>query len=282
DNNDSIAECYRFDENGNLVINYKDRYGKETNEKGQLIENGIIVKKYLLSGKIVNKDSTPANDVKGVEIETINPNLVVIKDNWTGKEKKVEVHETNSILETIDGAIIRNNAKDEIDILNGETAESGIIITGSRSSKIGDNVIVNGEIIPGKDIRRFIKSKYKCKEKEIEGYIYGGKVWKDVIVLSGDDAYVKLDLNENNYIYFEVSHQNHRETAEETEMRIEMYVDGELYSSYDEFVDGEPEIIEEVIEDGKEIELRVKIESGAKGRKVYIRNGRLKKINIKE
>ena len=282
DNNDSIAECYRFDENGNLAINYKDRYGKETNEKGQLVEDGIIVKKYLSSGLIVGKNSTPANDVSGNEIETIDPNQIVVKDKWTGKEKNVIVHETNSILETIDGEVISNKARKDIDVLNGETAESGIIYVGERPSKIEDNVMTENEIIPGKDLRKYIKSKTKCKEKEIEVYIYGGKRWNDVIVLSGDGASLKIDLKENNYIYFEVAHQNHREDAESAEMRLEMNVDGELYSSYDEFVDGEPEIIEEVVEDGKEIELKVKIESGARGRKVYIRNGRLKKINIKE
>lgn len=88
DNSDSIAECYRFDENGNLAINYKDRYGKETNEKGQLIEDGIVVKKYLSSGLIVNRNSTPANEVSGNEIDTIDPNQIVVKDKWTGKEKK--------------------------------------------------------------------------------------------------------------------------------------------------------------------------------------------------
>ena len=282
DNSDSIAECYRFDENGNIAVYYKDRYGKETNEKGQLIEDGVVVKKYLSSGLIVGKNSTPANDVSGNEIETIDPNLIVVKDKWTGKEKMVTVHETNSILETIDGEVINNRAREEIDILNGETAENGIIYVGERPSKIEDNVKTENEIIPGKDLRRYIKSKTKCKEKEIEAYIYGGKRWTDVIVLSGDGASLKIDLKDNNYIYFEVAHQNHREDAESAEMKLDMYVDGKWYSSYDEFVDGEPEIVEEVIEDGKEIELRIVIESGAKGRKVYLRNGRLKKIKVKE
>lgn len=282
DNSDSIAECYRFDENGNLAINYKDRYGKETNEKGQLIEDGIVVKKYLSSGLIVAKNSTPANYVSGNEIETIDPNLIVVKDKWTGKEKNVIVHETNSILETIDGEVISNRAREEVDILNGETAENGVIYVGERPSRIEDNVKIESEIIPGKDLRKYIKSKTKCKEKEIEVYIYGGKRWNDVIVLSGDGASLKIDLKDNNYIYFEVAHQNHREDAESAEMKLDMYVDGKWYSSYDEFVDGEPEIVEEIIDNGKEIEVKVNIANGAKGRKVYIRNGRLKKINIKE
>ena len=282
DNNDSIAECYRFNENGQLSINYKDRYGKETNEKGQLIEDGIVVRKYLSSGLIIAKNSTPANEVNGNEIETIDPNKIVVKDKWTGKEKNVIVHETNSILETIDGEVIGNRAREEVDILNGETAENGIIYVGERPSKIEDNVMTENEIIPGKDLRKYIKSKTKCKEKEIEVYIYGGKRWNDVIVLSGDGASLKIDLKDNNYIYFEVAHQNHREDAESAEMRLDMYVDGKWYSDYDEFVDGEPEIVEEIIDNGKEIEIKVNIVNGAKGRKVYIRNGRLKKIKVKE
>lgn len=282
DNNDAIAECYRFDENGNLAINYRDRYGKGTNERGQLIEEGIVVKKYLSSGLVINNNSTPLNDVSGQTIETINPNLITIKDKWTGKEKKVIVSETNSISEAIDGTVINNRVKKDIDILDGETAESGIIYVGAKPSKIGDSVKVDSKIIPGKDLRRYIKSKNKCKEKETEAYIYGGKRWNDVIVLSGDGASLKIDLKENNYIFFEVAHQNHREDDETAEMKLDMYIDGKWYSSYNEFVDSEPEVVEEVIERGKEIELKVTIEKGAKGRNVYIKNGRLKRIDIEE
>ena len=285
DNNDAIAECYRFDKDGKLAINYRDRYGKATNEKGQLIEDGVVVKKYLSSGKILNYKSTPANEVKGQVIETIDPSLIVLKDKWTGKEKKVKVSETNSITETIDGKIIGSDVKEEIDILNGETAESGIIFVGPKASKIGDNVRVESEVIAGKDLRRYITYKYKCREKEEDAYIYGGKKWNDVISLNGDGSYVKIDLKENNYIYFELAHQNHRddtEYMEDTEMKLEMYIDGELHSSYEDFLDEEPEIVEETFERGKEIELRVRIIKGAKGRKVYIRNGRLKKVNVKE
>ena len=60
DNGDSIAECYRFDKDGHLAINYKDRYGKETNNEGQLIENGEVIKKMLSNGEILNKKMTPA------------------------------------------------------------------------------------------------------------------------------------------------------------------------------------------------------------------------------
>ena len=282
DNRDSIAECYRFDESGNLAINYRDRYGKATNEKGQLVEDKVVVKKYLSSGIIVNRNSTPINDVSGQIIETINANLITIKDKWTGKEKKVIVSETNSISEAIDGVVINNRVKKDIDILDGETAESGIIYVGAKPSKIGDNVKVDSEIIPGKDLRRYIKSMTKCKEKETEAYIYGGKRWNDVIVLSGDGASLKIDLKENNYIFFEVAHQNHREDDETAEMKLDMYIDGKWYSSYNEFVDSEPEVVEEVIERGKEIELKVTIEKGAKGRNVYIKNGRLKRIDIEE
>ena len=282
DNRDSIAECYRFDENGNFAINYRDRYGKATNEKGQLVEDKVVVKKYLSSGFIVNRNSTPLNDVSGQMIETIDPNLITIKDKWTGKEKKVIVSETNSISEAIDGVVINNRVKKDIDILDGETAESGIIYVGAKPSKIGDSVKVDSEIIPGKDLRRYIKSKNKCKEKDTEAYIYGGKRWNDVIVLSGDGASLKIDLKENNYIFFEVAHQNHREDTETAEMKLDMYIDGKWYSSYNEFVDSEPEVVEEVIERGKEIELKVTIEKGAKGRNVYIKNGRLKRIDIEE
>ena len=72
-NKDSIAECYRFDKDGHLAINYKDRYGKETNENGQFVENGEVIKKMLSNGKILNKKGTPANGILEFLVNIIKP-----------------------------------------------------------------------------------------------------------------------------------------------------------------------------------------------------------------
>lgn len=283
-NRDSIAECYRFDKDGHLAINYKDRYGKETNDLGQLIENGEVIRKMLSTGEILNKKDTPANGILEFIGNIIAPKPKYEKDKWTGKEIEVNVYETNGIEETIDGKVLYANTdnEEEIDILSGETAESGIIYSNGKASNISDNVKDDREKVAGKDFRRFITSKNKCTEKVAETYIYGGSRWSDVLVLNGNGASVKFKLDKNNYIRFEVAHQTHGEETGDTDLTLDFYVDDKLIDSLDEFVDSSPQVYEEYLEDAKTVELKVNIKSGDTGRKVYIRNGRLKKVRIKD
>ena len=282
-NKDSIAECYRFDKDGHLSINYKDRYGKETNDKGQLIENGEVIKKMLSNGEILNKKETPANGIIEFIGNIINPKPKYAKDKWTGKEKEINTHETNGINETIDGKVLYSKYEDyeDIDIINGEIAENGVDYSNINKSEKSENDKEDREIVSGKDFRKFIISKNKCDEKVTETYIYGGSKWKDVLVLNGNGATVKFNLDKNNYIRFEVSHQTHGEETTETDITLDLYVDNVLIDSIDEFVDSEPQIVEEYIEEAKTVELKVNIKTGARGRKVYIRNGRLKQIRDK-
>ena len=70
---DSIAECYRFDSEGHVAINYKDKYGKTTNDKGQLIENGEVIRKMLSNGEILNSKETPGNGIIEFIGNIINP-----------------------------------------------------------------------------------------------------------------------------------------------------------------------------------------------------------------
>ncbi len=93
---------------------------------------------------------------------------------------------------------------------------------------------------------------------------------------------VKFTLNGNNYIRFEVAHNNHSKEEKDTDITLDMYVDGKLHDSFDEFVDGEPQVVEEYLESVKTVELKVNIKSGSIGRTIYIRNGRLKKVRIKD
>ena len=61
-----------------------------------------------------------------------------------------------------------------------------------------------------------------------------------------------------------------------------VYLDGELYETLEEFVEGEPQV-EEIEElDAKVVEFKIKITGKNKNRRVYIRNGRLKKIREDE
>lgn len=280
---DSIVECYRFDKDGHLALNYKDKYGRTTNEKGQLIENGEVIRKMLSNGEILNKNESPSNGIIEFIGNIINPKPKYEKDKWTNKNVEINVYETNAIEETIDGTVIYAKRNDDaIDILNGERAENGIIYANGKASEISDNVQENREIVAGKDFRRFISSKNKCTEKVSSAYIYGGSYWTDVLALNGNGASVKLTLDNNNYIYFEVAHSNHGEEDKDTNITLDMYVDGKLHDSFDEFVDGEPQVVEEYLGKGNAVELKVSIESGAKGRTIYLRNGRLKKVKIKD
>ena len=282
-NRDSIAECYRFDKDGHLAINYKDRYGRATNEFGQLVEDNEVVKKMLSNGEILNKKKTPANGILEFIGNIIIPKPKYEKDKWTGKEIEVNVYETNGIEETIDGKVLYAKYDDEeIDILNGAVAESGIIYSNGKASNISDNVKDDREIVAGKDFRRYITSKNKCTEKVTETYIYGGSRWSDVLVLNGNGASVKFKLDKNNYIRFEVAHQTHGEDMRDTDLTLDFYVDDKLIDRLDEFVDSSPQVYEEYLEDAKTVELKVNIKTGATGRKVYIRNGRLKKVKIKD
>ena len=282
-NRDSIAECYRFDVNGHLAINYKDRYGKETNDKGQLIENGEVIKKMLSNGEILKRHESPANGILELIGNIINPKPKYEKDKWTKETYEINVYETNGIEETIDGKVLYAKSDDEeIDILNVAVAESGVIYSSGKASVISDGVSENRDIVAGKDFRKYITSKNKCDEKVTETYIYGGSRWNDVLVLNGNGASVKFKLDKENFIRFEVAHQTHGEETRDTDITLDMFVDGKLIDSFDEFVDSEPQVVEEYLEDAKTVELRVNIKAGSFGRKVYIRNGRFKKVKIKD
>ena len=78
-NNDGIAECYRFDNNGNLSKNYSDRYGRETNLNGQLVENGEVIKKMLSSGEILIKKQSPLSGIIDFFGNIINP---TVRNKW--------------------------------------------------------------------------------------------------------------------------------------------------------------------------------------------------------
>ena len=282
-NKDSIAECYRFDKDGHLAVNYKDRYGKETNDKGQLIENGEVIKKMLSNGEILNKKESPSNGILEFLGNIINPKPKYEKDKWTKETHEVNVYETNGIEETIDGKVLYAKSDDEeIDILNGAVAESGVIYSSGKASNISDGVSENRDIVAGKDFRKYITSKNKCDEKVAETYIYGGSRWSDVLVLNGNGASVKFKLDKENFIRFEVAHQTHGIDTRDTDITLDMFVDGKLIDSFDEFVDSEPQVVEEYLEDAKTVELKVNIKAGSFGRKVYIRNGRFRKVKTKD
>ena len=279
-NNDSIAECFRFDSDGHILKNYGSPDGHKTNENGELIDGGVVVKKMLSNGEIISNKPSPLKGISEFIGNIIGPkNKKVENDKLTGREINYKTYdEIPDEIIGLDGTVINNESKTDIDILMGETAESGIIYAGGRNSEISDKVEADRQVVAGKDFRRFITSKDKCTEKVSDIYVYGGDRWSDALKLSGNGARVKFNLDGNNYIRFEVAHQTHGEETKDTDITLDMYVDNELYSSFDEFVDSDPEIVEEYVPDAKSIELKVNIKDGAKGRIVYIRDGRFKKV----
>ena len=132
-------------------------------------------------------------------------------------------------------------------------------------------------------MENYITAKTNAKTDIEKAIIFGNDIWEDVIELRGNGSSVKVNVKNFNYMYFEVAEENHVVDKENDELlSLDVYIDGELYESLDEFVESEPQV-EEIEElDGKVVEFKVNIVGRNKGRRVYIRNGRLKKIREKD
>ena len=62
----------------------------------------------------------------------------------------------------------------------------------------------------------------------------GGDIWDDALVLSGNGAYVKFKLDKENYMRFEVVNEAHGIDSIDTDMVLDIYLDGKLYDNFDE------------------------------------------------
>jgi len=141
----------------------------------------------------------------------------------------------------------------------------------------------NNNIVAGKNIENYITAKYNVKVDVEKAIIFGNEIWEDVIELRGNGSSIKVNVKNFNYMYFEVAEENHVVDKENDELlSLDVYIDGELYESLDEFVESEPQIEEIEKLDGKVVELKVNITGKNKSRRVYIRNGRIKKIREKD
>ena len=276
-NGDSVKECYRLDEDGHIAVNYVGNDGRRTNDKGQLIENGFVIKK-LLSGKIIKGEGVPYVNAKVSTGSIINNTGSRVLDNLpfevvgrngdtilTTRLKKEVVIPIDKNVSTGSNVIYANGASGAISTINSS-----------------ETIISNNSIVAGKDITRYITVKKNAKTDIEKAIIFGNDIWEDVVELRGNGSSVKVNVKNFNYMYFEVAEENHVVDKENDEMlSLDVYIDGELYETLDEFVESEPQV-EEIEElDGKVVELKVNIVGRNKGRRVYIRNGRLKKIREK-
>jgi hypothetical protein len=277
-NGDSVKECYRFDEEGHIAINYVGNDGRRTNDKGQLVENGFVMKK-LSSGTIIKGDGTPyVNSIVSTG-SIINNTGSRVLDNLPFE---VVGRNGDTILTT------RLKEKVVIPIDKNVSTISNIIYANGASGAIStitsdDRIKSNNHIVAGKNIENYITAKNNAKVDVEKVIIFGNDIWEDVIELRGNGSSIKFNVKNFNYMYFEVAEENHVVDKENDELlTLDVYIDGELYESLDEFVESEPQV-EEIEElDGKVIELKVNIVGRNKGRRVYIRNGRLKKIREKD
>ena len=293
--NDNVCECYRFDENGWIVGNYGSYNGKRTNELGQWVLNGVVQQVYKNNGQPLRETNfnfafvDNNNYIKNISTAS-TASETVKRINASGKDLHAMKNKTGTEVinrEAPDakfegtgekGYLLGKNANidaPEADAINGQVVSDAL-----KEDEI--RVLGEGEVLVlGKDLRRFIdvENSKKYTEKATNVKIYGGDIWEDAILLSGNGAYIKFDLKDNNYMRFEVAHQTHGESTADTDCRLDLYIGDNVVASYDEFNDNVPEVVEEWFQDGeKKIMLKLSITGDAPGRKVYLRNARLRKV----
>lgn len=131
----------------------------------------------------------------------------------------------------------------------------------------------------GKDMTELVTASNKFTKSVQNVKVYGGDVWPEAMQLSGNEASVKFNVEKYNWFRFEVAHQTHGESTKDTYAYLELYIGSDQVAVYDSFNDDEPEIVEEWIDDAdKTITLKLVVEGDAKGRKVYIREARARKL----
>ena len=237
-NKDSIAECYRFDKDGHLAKNYIHYDGKKTNENGQYIEDGIVVKKMLSTGRLL----TESELFIGPRLEDKNHYIkenIILDANLERKEKLKldrafdELDETIENDENIDGQVI-NNVTGRYEPLSNIVPDSGVIY--SKESHTDVVIGRDGEIIPGINATKFISSSYRFNKEVQDVHIYNGEVWDTCMEMQGNKSRVKFLLNKYNYIYFEISNENHINGYNvDTDMALSIYADNKLLEEIDDF-----------------------------------------------
>ena len=269
-NGDTISECYRFDENGHIIKNYVSEDGRETNDKGQLVENGFVVEK-LSSGRVRYGEGVPF-------VNNANEKAYLHNAPTDNSSYPTETYINKGIIKTteISDDFIGPRVPQESNkiIYAGEAGVSAIGTTTNSASVVNNK---SGFAV-GKNIKNFIDRKVNCKIEADDVIIYGGTIWDDCIELRGTNSRVSFKLKNNNYITFEVAEEPHATDEKDKNLRLEVYVDGELFETMDEFVEGEPQTFESELFDNKIVELKV-VSDISTSRRVYIHNGRFKRTS---
>lgn len=304
-NGDGICECYRFDENGFIAANYTSKDGKKTNEQGQWVVDGKVKQIYRNTGKPVYQDP-------GLEGQKDQYDLIRSTDSVTGSVSFIEVLKERRLVSGGASDKVKNqeNKNGLGDLSSGPQflyegpGEKGFLSKG-KIDKSPKFIATRGQVITtikleedepryvegtssfvrqiGRDMRKFdVLASKKYTEKMENVNIWGGETWEDVFCLAGNGAYVKFDLKGYNYMRVEIAHQTHGESTADTDCRVELYLDNNLVTFYDDFNDYDPEVVEEWFDEGeKTITLKAVITGDAPGRKIYFRNGRFRRIKEK-
>ena len=282
DNNDGIEELYRFNDLGMLAINYTHYDGKITNEKGQLLEKGVVVRRMTGTGKVItNEDIDYGPKIKETE-EYLYGNILIPKSISKKQRQKINDtwhlgSETLANDEAIDGQVI-DKVTGVYKPLSDVVPESGIIYSIGSEEKVA--ISKDGKIIPGKNALSFISSSSKFEKEVKDVIIFNGDTWENPMEMKGNRSSVKFLLNKYNYMYFEISNENH---TNETYRRpldatLSIYADGILLEEIDDFYDGEPQVVELDLDNKRTLELQLTIKNGNLSERVFINNARFRKI----
>lgn len=301
-NNDGICECYRFDSDGNLATESTFK-GKKINDKGQWVVNGVVQQIYKATGRplyATNVDFAAEDTNKYLDFGTSSTAVKRINATKRDMQAMIEKDENNEgRLKTMygpeakfekpkDGFMLSKSVKNIVRKRPVATRSTWLLIDDALKEEEVRQITASQSIVAGRDMRNFVTSSNKYTKKADNVKIYGGEIWDDVIVLQGNGAYVKFSTSDTkskfkaNYFTVEVAHQTHGESTADTYCAIELLINGEPITSYDEFCDGEPEIIEEWLDDSEtNIQLKATVTGDAPGRKIYIRNARFRQIKEK-
>ena len=304
-NGDNICECYRFGEDGALVSTYSRIKGKEVNADGKWIVDGIVQQIYKstgkplrntnidLAGEDTNKYIVTSTDSTTKKINATNKDIVALIKKERDKEKDNEKSATfgpnAEFVPSDKGYELGRGAKLNRKAPTATRSTGGVILNEYFFEEDIRYLKATESLVAGKDARTFVISSNKYTKSVNNAKIYGGDIWNDVICLAGNGASVKLQLVDTksnfkaNYFRFEVAHQTHGQSTADTNCYLELYINGELVSSIDGFLDDVPEVVEEYLDDDdKNIELKAVVSGDTTGRKIYLRNFRFRQIKDKD
>lgn len=329
--NDSVAECYRFKPNGYMEINATTSDGKEVNEFGQWVVNGVVQRIYTSSGRPLSNNllglidkpleeedeyeeyyedvlviSTSSSATASVATMSrvkkrrkITPSNLSKRIDATGKDVYNEYREGSE--EDAKNSKSKSKNKKDSTVPKGDPrsiftpSETGYILSGRANfnkpkpksdgevKKVIDTLVEDEPkylseedlVLIGKDMTDLVSGSNKFTKSVQNVKVYGGDVWEEAMLLSGNGSSVKFNMEKYNWFRMEVAHQTHGESTKDTYVYIELYVGSDQVAVYDSFNDDKPEVIEEWIDDSdKTITLKVTVDGDAKGRKIYIRNAR--------